>query len=291
MADITNGGSKKPRRGAQGGLAEQQMNLEKVIGNTIKGGASVAVNPVTGDVAYPAGCVVVFYSPKRHRQFQYLSCINNRPLSCLSFSQCGRYLAAGESGRQPSVLVWDVKTGMLQAELKGHSFSINVVKFSSDGKLLASVGSQVDGRLNLWQWRGGALAGNARVVCEVKGLAFSEDGQSLVTAGSKGHLKHWAVDAGGLLTGKCKPLKGRRAVVEGGPPMSYDFVDVCFSVTSKGSMETYALSSDGFLLFFDAGRVLEKWVNLKSKAVRSVSATDRFVACACANGLVRMFHP
>ena len=55
-----------------------QMNLEKVIGNTIKGTCGVAVNPVTGDVAYPAGCVVVFYSPKRHRQTQFLSCQNNR---------------------------------------------------------------------------------------------------------------------------------------------------------------------------------------------------------------------
>jgi len=291
MQDITNKQASKPRRPNQGGLMEHQMNLEKVIGNTIKSGASVAVNPATGDVAYPAGCVVVFYSPKRHRQFQYLSCINNRPLSCLCFSQCGRYLAAGEGGRQPSVLVWDVKTGLLQTELKGHSFSVNAVQFSSDGKLLASVGSQVDGRLNLWQWRTGALVGNARVVCEVKGLAFSHDSTTLVTAGTKGHLKHWAVDSNALLTGKCKPLKGRRAVVEGGPPMSYDYVDVCFSVTSKNAAETYALSSDGFLLFFDATRVLEKWVNLKSLSVKSLSATDRFVACACANGLVRMFHP
>mmetsp|Transcript_292 Transcript_292/g.762 ORF Transcript_292/g.762 Transcript_292/m.762 type:complete len:1762 (+) Transcript_292:199-5484(+) len=291
MQDITNKQAGKPQRATQGSLGDHQMNLEKVIGNTIKSGASVAVNPATGDVAYPAGCVVVFYSPKKHRQFQYLSCINNRPLSCLCFSQCGRYLAAGEGGRQPSVLVWDVKTGLLQTELKGHSFSVNAVRFSSDGKLLASVGSQVDGRLNLWQWRTGALVGNARVVCEVKGLAFRSDGTSLVTAGSKGHLKHWVVDDNALLTGKCKPLKGRRAVVEGGPPMSYDFVDVCFSVASRNAAETYALSSDGFLLFFDATRVLEKWVNLKSDSVKSLSATDRFVACACANGLVRMFHP
>jgi hypothetical protein len=33
-----------------------------------------------------------------------------------------------------------------------------------------------------------------------------------------------------------------------------DFVDVCFSRTSKNSGETYALSADGFLLAFDSNR-------------------------------------
>jgi len=177
-----------------------------------------------------------------------------RPISCLCFSPDGKYIAAGEGGRQPSILVWDVKTGILQSELKGHSFSINAVCFSGDGRLLASVGSEVDGRLNVWHCKAGTIAANARVVCDVKGMAFSEDGQCLVTAGSKGHLKHWVVEGGASVTGKTRQLKGRRAVVEGGPPMSYDFVDVCFSKMSKDSLETYALSSDGFLLFFDSTR-------------------------------------
>jgi hypothetical protein len=43
--------------------------------------------------------------------------------------------------------------------------------------------------------------------------------QTLVTAGSKGHMKHWTVDRPGL-TGKCKPLKGNKAVLEGGPDMA-----------------------------------------------------------------------
>lgn len=32
--------------------------------------STLAVNPVTGDVAYPAGCVVVIYQPRRNRQFR-----------------------------------------------------------------------------------------------------------------------------------------------------------------------------------------------------------------------------
>ena len=77
------------------------------------------------------------------------------------------------------MLVWDVKTGMLMSELKGHSFAVNAVDFSHDSRLLASVGSEVDGRLNVWEWATGNLAASARVVSEVRGLAFSEDGKVL----------------------------------------------------------------------------------------------------------------
>ncbi len=66
---------------------------------------------------------------------------------------------------------------MLMSELKGHSFAVNAVEFSHDSRLLASVGSEVDGRLNVWEWATGNLAASARLASEVRGMAFSEDGQ------------------------------------------------------------------------------------------------------------------
>ena len=54
------------------------MILERVIGNTIKGKHGMAIDPTTGDLAYIAGCVVVFYRPKHNRQTQFLSSLNNR---------------------------------------------------------------------------------------------------------------------------------------------------------------------------------------------------------------------
>eukprot|EP00961_Rhodomonas_salina_P298862 3938442-Rhodomonas_salina.1 len=102
------------------------MSLERVIGNTIGSSSGLAANPVTGDLAYTAGCVVVIYNPRRNRQTQFLSCRNNRKLTCVAFSNNGALLAAGEGGRQPSVLVWDIKSGKLNAELRGHAWSIRV---------------------------------------------------------------------------------------------------------------------------------------------------------------------
>ena len=38
------------------------MQLEKVIGTSSKDSYSIAINPVTGDIVYLAGCFVVVFS-------------------------------------------------------------------------------------------------------------------------------------------------------------------------------------------------------------------------------------
>ncbi|CAM9730632.1 unnamed protein product, partial [Hapterophycus canaliculatus] len=65
---------------------------------------ALAVNPITGDVAYPAGCVVVIYQARRNRQFRFLR--TSKTVSCLAFSRDGDMLVVGERGHQPSATVW-----------------------------------------------------------------------------------------------------------------------------------------------------------------------------------------
>ena len=255
------------------------MLLERVIGNTVKASSSFAVNPATGDFAYPAGCVLVFYSPRRNRQTQFFSCENNRPLTSVAFSGDGKYVCAAEGGRQPAVLVWDVANGKLLAQLKGHAFSVKCVAFSADGKMLASAGSQSDGRLHVWNWRAGMLLASARVKSEVRSLCFSSDGQLLMSAGMQGHLKYWELQAPSV-SGKCRVLKGKKAVLDGGPETVGDFVDIAVTKCSEAGRACYAVTGDGFLLSFDADRNLDKWVDVKVAGSFSLSVTDTHIACA-----------
>ena len=48
------------------------MQLEKVIGLSSKNSNSIAVNPINGEVAYPAGCIICIYSPKENKQVKFL---------------------------------------------------------------------------------------------------------------------------------------------------------------------------------------------------------------------------
>jgi hypothetical protein len=48
------------------------MQLEKIIGLTSKNNNAMAINPITGEVAYPAGAFIVIYSPKENKQTKFL---------------------------------------------------------------------------------------------------------------------------------------------------------------------------------------------------------------------------
>ncbi len=134
--------------GGGGGTRKQStpapaLTLERVIGQTCFHNSALAVNPITGDVAYPAGCVVVIYQPRHNRQSRFFH--STKAVSCLEFSADGTYLAVGERGHQPSIVVWSLGSGAIIAELKnGHRFGISCLAFSPAGNLLVSAGFKYD---------------------------------------------------------------------------------------------------------------------------------------------------
>ncbi|CAM9225132.1 unnamed protein product, partial [Phaeothamnion confervicola] len=137
------------RTGA-GSSSGPPLSLDRVLGQTCLGNSALAVNPATGDVAYPAGCVVVVYQPRRNRQIRYFRA--GKAVSCLAFSRDGAMLAVGERGHQPSVIVWDTATGAVLRELKGgHRFGVGCLAFSPRGHLLVTCGFKYDRTLQIWE--------------------------------------------------------------------------------------------------------------------------------------------
>lgn len=283
-----------------------KLELERVIGVTTRNCSGFASNYSNGDFAYLAGCVVVVYNVDANRQIRFLV-VSRTPkaLTCVAYSHNGaKFIAAGESGHKPAVIIWDSLTGSCFAELKAHKYGVSCVEFSPNGKHLVSVGFPQDGFLCLWDWRNGTLVAKTRIttaVSPITSVHFSLDGNFFLTAGTK-HLKYWMVGA----PASRRVSAGIGTLAIEGKPVSLgsqkesSFVSISSAPCIKNAgvsaglpIETpqpiYALTTAGILCLLHSGVAIKKWVDLKVQQGYGLAVSESHIACACSNGVVRLF--
>eukprot|EP00105_Crassostrea_gigas_P045885 XP_019930033.1 PREDICTED: mitogen-activated protein kinase-binding protein 1 isoform X2 [Crassostrea gigas] len=265
----------------------QRVSLERVIGLTVSTNATLACDPNTGTIAYPAGCVVVLFNPRRNKQSHIFN-TSKKTITSLAFSPDGKQLVTGETGHQPAVRVWDVAEKTQVAEFHGHKFGIVCVKFSPSLKHLVSVGSQHDMMVNVWNWKTGTKVASNKISSKVNSIAFSKDGSMFVTVGNR-HVKFWYLESSKTKINETVPLQGRNGILG-------DHKNNYFSDVACGKA-VYAITQTGLLCQFNDKRQLDKWVELrriaesdyKTTNATCVSAGEDKIFIGCANGVVRIF--
>ncbi|OWM81749.1 hypothetical protein CDL15_Pgr007787 [Punica granatum] len=275
-----------------------QLILQEVIGFTAKNANGLASDASSEKCVYVAGCVAVVYDAVLGAQSHLV--VSHRapkPLSCVAVSRDGRFVAAGESGNQPSVLVWDSANPTLVSELKGHLYGVACIAFSPDGKHLVSVG----GYIYLWDWQGAQLVTKLKAsssCSSITSVTFSLDAKHIVTAGSK-HLKLWSLGFSPrtrfkremdtvVMQGKPinpGPEKGNSFVAVASPfPIGHQLVHV-YALTEAGCL--FKSSITGTLCVVQSGSII-KSLDLKVEKGFALSVSEELVACACSSGLVKL---
>ncbi|CAK7271498.1 hypothetical protein SEPCBS119000_004638 [Sporothrix epigloea] len=119
--------------------------------------------------------------------------------TCLSLSRDGRFLAVGETGYAPRVLIFsldDSSSDTPLVSINEHNFGVTAVAWSADSRYLASLGAANDGFLYIWRIdsRTGAakLFQQNRCTSYVRGMTWL-GGNRLLTYGVR-HVKVWRIE-------------------------------------------------------------------------------------------------
>ncbi|KJR87051.1 WD domain, G-beta repeat containing protein [Sporothrix schenckii 1099-18] len=138
--------------------------------------------------------------------------------TCLSLSRDGRFLAVGETGYAPRVLIFnldDTSSDIPLVSINEHSFGVAAVAWSADSRYMASLGAANDGFLYIWKIdpRTGAakLFQQNRCTSYVRGMIWLES-NSLVTFGVR-HVKVWRIDES--VSTSTSPTKARYGGIDG----------------------------------------------------------------------------
>jgi len=277
------------RRKREGqGSSKKEIVLETVLGVTASTNAALSTNPVSGLVAYTAGCTVVLSNSETNKQ-QHIINPGKKAITCVGWSDDGRYLVTGECGKLPCVRVWDMQDMSSMGTFSGHKYGISCVAFAPGNKYVVSVGSQHDMIVNVWDWRNNIKVASNKVSAQVRSISFAENGSYFVTAGNR-HVKFWYLKYPSSAKEKdtVLPLLGRPAIL--GEQRNNMFSDVA---CGKGEMvdHTYTVTKSGLLCQFNNHRILEKWVELKTDSSACLSVGEYHIYVGCAGGVVRCFSP
>ncbi|XP_017108698.2 mitogen-activated protein kinase-binding protein 1 isoform X10 [Drosophila bipectinata] len=275
-------------------VAAYEIKLKKVLGLTVCSNAALDVSPVSGLLAYPAGCTVVLFNAKRQTQ-AYLVNTSRKAFTSVAFSRCGRYVATGECGINPAIKVWELESpngslehctgGSVVAEFVDHKYAVTCVAFSPTGKYLVSVGSQHDMIVNVFDWRANLKMASNKISSKVAAVCFAEDGSYFVTVGNR-HVKYWYLEGGRKYKDPI-PLMGRSAIL--GDLRDNDF---CAVACGKGicAESTYAITRQGHLVEFSSRRLLDKWVQCRTTNANCLCVNERFILVGCAESIIRIFN-
>ena len=148
-----------------------------------------------GNVVYFVAATGIVYSRQSQKQSFYLH--HNDDILCLSMHPNKRLVASGETGKSPSVCIWDSTTMKTISVLKKegtHTHGVGSVSFSPCGGRVLSVGIDPKSLVAIWEWE------NARQLCVVNGHTdrifdscfLPNSDASFVTVGVK-HIKVWNV--------------------------------------------------------------------------------------------------
>ncbi|KAM6987447.1 cilia- and flagella-associated protein 44-like [Tautogolabrus adspersus] len=139
-----------------------------------------------------AGNILVLLDVSTKEQ-KYLRSCSGGGIGSIAAHPSKDYFAVAEKGNHPNIIVYEYPSLQPYRILRGGTErAYSFVDFNRDGNLLASVGSDPDYMLTLWDWRKEEVTLSCKAISqEVYRVSFSPYNSGLLTSSGSHHIKFW----------------------------------------------------------------------------------------------------
>ncbi|CAN0063286.1 unnamed protein product [Pylaiella littoralis] len=297
-------------------VPDNDLVLEWVHGYRGHDCRNAAMYTASGEVLFFAGSLVVRQdTPKKIQRF---FTDHTDEVLCFDAHPSGSLVASGQKGRLPKVIVWEMGEMRAVKVLEGyHRRAVTTVRFSPDGRLLATMGADDHHGLAVYDWENSVLLCTTRTgTAKTFSLGFTINSDGLILC-ADGTVDFWTIQGGQNMTrrpgslgpfGKrqlflCQGWDGTNPVVGTFDGHIYRFLGRRLdSVVKAHATEVFALSStgeglvsggaDGYLKIWGHNLQVRHQINLLNSSlnpsIRSVSwhtSNDKILVGTAGNEL------
>ena len=103
-----------------------------------------------------AGCSIVIGDLSDPHNQNFLTAHDDQ-ITCLAIANQGHIIASGQKGDNSDIVLWDFASKRAIFRLSEHDYEVSLLDFSHDDRLLLSTGSQLDGKLYIWDTTNGYI--------------------------------------------------------------------------------------------------------------------------------------
>ncbi|KAL3875087.1 hypothetical protein ACJMK2_038022 [Sinanodonta woodiana] len=213
---------------------QSQLRLEWVYGYRGHQCRNNLYYTANKEIVYFVAGVGIVYNSKEQKQRFFLG--HDDDILCLALHPERTLVATGQTGKMPSICVWDSNTVQTISILKdGHENGVGAVGFDKDGNRLVSVGMDQYATIAVWDWRRGkvlaTVRGHSDRIFDVQFHLFQDN--TVVSCGVK-HIKFWSL-CGNALTPK-KGIFGKAGEIQTILCLAFGPEDTTYSGTLGGDV-------------------------------------------------------
>jgi len=114
------------------------------------------LHPNSKDYVLLAGCSIVVGDLTDPHNQSFLTAHDDQ-ITSIAISYQGHLMATGQKGDNSDIVIWDYQARRAIFRLSEHDHEVIHVDFSHDDRLLLSAGSQLDGKLFIWDTTNGHI--------------------------------------------------------------------------------------------------------------------------------------